>query len=62
LPLYCESECVLPLASGSEKSGAALPTGGASAAKTAAAINDVTAVKSSFIFIWVIRKQSCSDV
>jgi len=35
----------------SEKSGAALPTGGASAAKTAVPINDVRAVKSSFIFI-----------
>jgi hypothetical protein len=41
----------LPLASGSEKSGAALPTGGGSAAKTAVPISDVRAVKSNFIFI-----------
>jgi hypothetical protein len=35
----------------SEKSGAELPTGGASAAKTAVPINDVRAAKSSFVFI-----------
>jgi hypothetical protein len=35
----------------SEKSGAALPTGGASAAKTAVPINDVRIAKSIFLFI-----------
>jgi hypothetical protein len=35
----------------SEKSGAALPTGGGSKAKTAVAINDVTTVSIIFVFI-----------
>src|SRR4029453_12844349 len=50
-PLYWESECVWPFASGSEKSGAALPTGGGSKAKIAVAINDVKTVKVTFLFI-----------
>jgi hypothetical protein len=49
--LYCESECVVPFASVSEKSGAALPTGGGSEAKTAVAINDVAMAKIIFVFI-----------
>jgi hypothetical protein len=49
--LYWESECVSPFASGSEKSGAALPTGGGSKAKIAVAISDVKTVKVIFLFI-----------
>src|SRR5437016_13133015 len=49
--MYCDSECVPPFASGSEKSGAALPTGGGSKAKTAEAINDVTTDNNIFVFI-----------
>jgi hypothetical protein len=35
----------------SEKSGAALPTGGGSKAKTAVATSDVTMLKAIFLFI-----------
>jgi len=49
--LYCESACVVPFASDNEKSGAALPTGGGSDAKTAVAISDVIMVKVTFVFI-----------
>src|SRR5204863_9571284 len=51
LPVYWASECVWPFASASEKSGAALPTGGGSKAKAATAISDVRTVKVTFLFI-----------
>src|SRR4029453_5813446 len=50
-PLYWESECVWPFASGNKKSGAAPPTGGGSKAKIAVATNDVRTVNVIFLFI-----------
>jgi hypothetical protein len=49
--LYCESEWGLPFASVSEKSGAALPTGGGSNAKAAVATSEVRTVRIVFVFI-----------
>jgi hypothetical protein len=42
---------VLPVASGSEKSGAVLPTGGGSSAKVAVAVNNVKTLKIIFVLI-----------
>ena len=51
LPLYCESECVLPFASVSEKSGAALPTGGESSARSVVVTSEARIVKIDLVFI-----------
>ena len=48
---------MLPLASGSEKSGAALPTGGGSNAKAAVAIDDIRMAKVIFMFIGSLENE-----
>ena len=51
MPLYCESECVLPFASVSEKSGAALPTGGESSARSVVVVSEARIAAIDFVFI-----------